>query len=452
MLGLHARPDAVVRPLDVLVHLRDQAETPLPPDIRISDVFDDAAGTLLILGAPGAGKTTLLLELTRDLLDRAEQDMTHPIPVIFPLSSWAERQLPLQAWLVDELNKRYDVSCSLAQTWIATEAVLPLLDGLDEVAPAHRSACVEAINIYRQARGLLPIVVSCRSDNYDELRVKLRLHGAIVVQPLTREQVPGYLRAIGLRVTPSSTSLLWDLLDTPLMLNVVALTYAGRTETLPLLKGTPAEQRQHLFTAYVTHMPQDHTLAWLAWLAWQMQYRDQPVLYLEHLQPEWLPTRSARWVYTFLDRMGNGLGVGFVIVLVVGLVGALSSGGRDLHEGLRSGVLFGLIGGLLTALFGGVVGVPSPMQQRIAQQIWSPLAGGLVVGFVSGLAGGLFYGPDYGLNVWMFGGLFGSLAGVLVGSPHIRPRHVKAVEALRWLWHQAWCLMLLSTLFGPANV
>ena len=45
--------------------------------------------SLLILGAPGSGKTTLLLELARDLLTRATHDPTHPIPVVFPLSTWA---------------------------------------------------------------------------------------------------------------------------------------------------------------------------------------------------------------------------------------------------------------------------------------------------------------------------------------------------------------------------
>ena len=44
---------------------------------------------MLILGAPGSGKTTLLLELARDLLDQAANDTTHPISVIFPLSTWA---------------------------------------------------------------------------------------------------------------------------------------------------------------------------------------------------------------------------------------------------------------------------------------------------------------------------------------------------------------------------
>ena len=105
---------------------------------RISDEFDKLNQKLLILGAPGTGKTTLLLELTKDLLTRAEHDLNHPLPVVFNLSSWATKQSSLAAWLADELYKSYRVPRKHAQTWIDNDLVVPLLDGLDEVASAHR--------------------------------------------------------------------------------------------------------------------------------------------------------------------------------------------------------------------------------------------------------------------------------------------------------------------------
>ncbi|HBE28467.1 MAG TPA: hypothetical protein DDW25_06195, partial [Ktedonobacter sp.] len=45
----------------------------------------------LLLGAPGTGKSTALCELAHELLLRAEQDPTHPLPVIVNLSSWATK-------------------------------------------------------------------------------------------------------------------------------------------------------------------------------------------------------------------------------------------------------------------------------------------------------------------------------------------------------------------------
>ena len=134
------------------------------PGTRLINVFDCLDRALLILGAPGAGKTTLLLMLARDLLDQAAQEH-HPIPVVFQLSSWAEQRFALADWLVDELNKRYDVS-QTGEAWVDADLILPLLDGLDEVAD-YRRACVETINAFGNEHGLLPLVVCSRTAEYE---------------------------------------------------------------------------------------------------------------------------------------------------------------------------------------------------------------------------------------------------------------------------------------------
>jgi predicted NACHT family NTPase len=89
---------------------------------------------------------------------------------------------------VDALNEQYDVPRKLAQAWVDAAQIL-LLDGLDEVALEHRAACVEAINVFRQHHGLLPVVVCGRVADYETLETRLRLQGAVVVQPLMPEQV-----------------------------------------------------------------------------------------------------------------------------------------------------------------------------------------------------------------------------------------------------------------------
>jgi predicted NACHT family NTPase len=90
-LGLTERPVMVTRTLDLYAQRPDLADQGLPSGTQLIDVFDRLDRALLILGAPGAGKTTLLLTLAHDLLIRAAQDPEQPIPVVFPLSSWAER-------------------------------------------------------------------------------------------------------------------------------------------------------------------------------------------------------------------------------------------------------------------------------------------------------------------------------------------------------------------------
>src|SRR5262249_50195056 len=147
----------------------DEDERPLPAGTQIVQVFDAMDQALLILGAPGSGKTTLLLELARDLLTRAGDDPAHPIPVVFPLATWSVSRKPLVEWLRDELNFRYDVPRAIAQQWVGSDLLLPLLDGLDEVKAEHRAACVAAINAFRQSHGLLPLVITSRMADYEAL-------------------------------------------------------------------------------------------------------------------------------------------------------------------------------------------------------------------------------------------------------------------------------------------
>lgn len=172
-LGLTTKPEAIEDTWKILVQRPNQISQPLPPGTRISSTFDEFNKALLILGAPGCGKTTLLLELTKDLLDRAERDSNQPIPVVFNLSSWVIKKFQLANWMVDELSERYQVPRKHAQIWIDKDLIIPLLDGLDEVAPDYRSNCAEAINAFRKKHGLVPLAVCSRVTDYEALTVKL---------------------------------------------------------------------------------------------------------------------------------------------------------------------------------------------------------------------------------------------------------------------------------------
>lgn len=61
------------------------------------------------------------------------REPTHPIPVVFNLSSWAQRRQPLTAWLIEELEAKYQIPRKISPGWINTDQILPLLDGLDEM-------------------------------------------------------------------------------------------------------------------------------------------------------------------------------------------------------------------------------------------------------------------------------------------------------------------------------
>jgi hypothetical protein len=226
--------------------------------------------------------------------------------VLFNLSTWAVKRPPLTKWLVDELIQRYDVPRKVAQAWVEHDVVLPLLDGLDEVAIEHRDSCVQAINEFRREHGLLPLVVTSRSAEYAALSERLRLPGAVIIEPLSREQVERYLeqggvRFSGMRAAVRTDDTLWELLDTPLMMSIARLAFpVGDTPASDLLAGgTTEERRKRLFDRYIEAMltrrssalryPSDKTRHWLSWLAGAMVRNEQTVFYLERMQPDWLP-------------------------------------------------------------------------------------------------------------------------------------------------------------------
>src|SRR5579859_5800712 len=192
-LDLKQQPDSTAHPWDSLLRIPDLPDEILPKSTRLLSVFDRLNGKLLILGEPGSGKTTSMLDLARDLLKRAEANADYPIPVVFNLSSWSERQKALADWLIDELGGKYQVPQKIAQEWVAHDALLLLLDGFDEVAPERREACAEAINSFRQIYGFMDIVVCSRTSDYQPMITKLNLNGAVVIEPMTLPQVDGYL-------------------------------------------------------------------------------------------------------------------------------------------------------------------------------------------------------------------------------------------------------------------
>ena len=350
-LHLQDRPDVLANPWRLQVQELDQAPQTLPDETSIVDVYDSAGGELLILGEPGAGKTTLLLELTRTLLERAEQDEQIPMPIVFHLSSWAEKRQALSLWLVEELATKYQVPRKIGKTWIDTDQVLPLLDGLDEVAKDARTACVEQINDYYRARlegGSSPIVVCCRSEEYATLSTHVMLQRAVSILPLTSEQIDAYLEQAGEQVEALRQALnedveLHSLACQPLMLNIFAFAYQGVSE-VPI-GVTGEEMRSMIFAQYVEHMLErrgqsrhwkpEQVIDWLTFLAMQMHRHDQTVFSVENLRPTWL---SRKWRILYQWCIG----------LLFGLFGGMLLG--MFFSNRVFGLVFGLVGGLVGGL------------------------------------------------------------------------------------------------------
>lgn len=244
-----------------LVERSDGESQPLPPEQSLATLYDEEGGSLLVLGDPGSGKTTSLLELAKGLLLRAEADPRRPVPVVFNLSSWVDPHSELDTWLVDELSSRYQIPRKIGRVWLAESRLLPLLDGLDELTLPRRAACVEAINRFTQVGGLVGVVVCCRTAEYTDLPVHLRLNAAVRLLPLADEQVRSYLtslgeRLAGLRALLQRDSALRIEARSPLMLSLMVRAYQDlpAEQLLQESAATAAARRKQLMNAYVDRM------------------------------------------------------------------------------------------------------------------------------------------------------------------------------------------------------
>jgi hypothetical protein len=343
-------------------------------------------------------------------------------PVVFNLSSWARRRPPLADWLVDELQDRYDVPRRLAKEWVDAGEILPLLDGLDEVAASARAECVAAINGFLDDYfgGLL---VCSRTEDYDALPIRLRLREAVELHPPTREQIRDYLDTVGAPLADVKRALgvddgdgLWELLESPLMLDLVARTYEGLPADSLRVTGGPRERRAQLFTTYIelmferrpiiTRYQKRQALRWLAWLARSMRDHDQTEFHLDRLQPDWLPpTQQQRTtlIASIATILALGLGGGLLVGLGAGLIAQ-----RVL--GLTDAPVIGLISGLA----GGLVAAPLALAGVTSGRIYGPLVwhekvwwswSGLAAGLAFALAIG-FTGLNVGTPFAVFGGIF----------------------------------------------
>ncbi|NEN96213.1 MAG: NACHT domain-containing protein [Moorea sp. SIO3I7] len=322
-LGLEERPDAITNPLSEIIEIGDNSPQPLPEGTQVIDIFDKIGTgiTLLILGEPGSGKTTTLLELARDLIDRAEQDTNQLIPVVFNLSSWAKKRQTIADWLVDELNTIYKVPKKIGQALVSQQQLLLLLDGLDEVKADYRDDCIVALNQFQQDYGA-ELVVCSRMKDYQALSNRLNFQSAVYIRLLSLEQIYHYLDSVGadltgLRTLIAKDTVLQELAQSPLMLNIMTLAYQGvAVEYLPKTD-VIEERRRQLFDSYIEKMfkrrktnqqyNNEQVKQWLILLAKITLSENHSILLIEEIQPSWLSNNKQRWVYVFLSRIICGL-------------------------------------------------------------------------------------------------------------------------------------------------
>ncbi|WP_424094485.1 NACHT domain-containing protein [Moorena producens] len=358
-LGLEERSDAITNPLSEIIEIGYDSPKPLPEGTRIINIFDQigTGRTLLILGEPGSGKTTTLLELARYLIERAEQDSNQLIPVVFNLSSWANKRQVISDWLVEELNTIYKVPKEIGQDLLSQRQLLLLLDGLDEVKENYRDECIKEFNNFNNDYYNIEVVVCSRIKDYQTLSNRFNFQKAVYIRLLSLEQICHYLDSIGADLTGLRTLIEKDkewekLAQSPLMLNIMTLAYQGvAVEDLPKTE-VVEERRWQLFDAYIEKMfrrrktnqqyKEAQVKHWLIWMAQRMLEESQTVFFIEKMQPTWLSSKCQKCIYS----LGVTLNVGLLAGLSVGITWSYP----NLIIGLIYGSIVGLVVGLMTGL------------------------------------------------------------------------------------------------------
>ena len=446
-LGLVGMPNAVQNAMNRLVRLSQQETQILPAGVSILEVYEICGRELLILGEPGAGKSTLLLDLAQMLVQLAEREEEQPLPVVLRISSWAEKKLSLEDWMSEQLALTYDISQKLSTQWVRNEQILPLLDGLDEMDAASRSACIAAINAYHREHLLVPLVICSRRTEYEDAAYhqKLTLQHAVLIQPLTLQQVSATFDQIGqpldaLRQTLQTNRALQDLITTPLMVSILMLTYAKMP--VPTLSHEISTLQRQMWTDYVARMTEQkgdagryslqQTRSWLSWLARNLQKHYQTVFYLEHVQSDWLPDslqQRAFWLTTRLPLILLGILASCVTGLFLQTV-------FDLTTGIQAAIL----GCVLASCFSQSASAsteadtfPTNQKRRSRRRALGRvlISAGTGLAFVGSF--GFELGPGYAYGDWLRDGLiYGSIIGLscwlllvlfpLLSSQRISPR------------------------------
>jgi DNA-binding SARP family transcriptional activator len=487
-------PEAIEQPWAQVVGPLPHDAQSIPPEKSTFDLFQEADCALLILGAPGVGKTITLIELATELIALAEDDPGRPIPVILNLSSWSKRRPALADWVVEELTAKYQIPRRMGRAWLENNELLLLLDGFDEIAFINQPDCARAINQFREAHGLTGLVVCSRTHAFEAGTFRLRLGGAVMLQPLNIAQIDHYLAASGdelnfLRVglqqeAEHGSAELREVLQSPLMLSVIRLAYQGigvpaehASADAVLPAGAAHDTRGHLFTAYVQRMlqrrggdgpyPASQTTSWLTWLAQKMFQHHQTIFLLEQLQPAWLPSHGWRWLFLLSCRIIESLGIG---VLVWALIlfyqiyaPEVASKGPGLVVGLLpfNGGAAVLVGAMLIALgLSGLIAVFDGFYfEWLNRRADLTEGAGLQIGrhfMVAGLAGGLpaiiilAVSPD---SLWvalywgMVSGVGYGILSYLVHGQNFQEA-VRAVEKVAWSWSGALKGALLGLIAG----
>lgn len=380
---------------------------------------------LVVTGDPGAGKTGLCVLLLLELLRRP---VIARVPVLLQVADWDPTE-NLDAWLLRSILDTYPFlgnesrfGATVVRDLLAQHRILPLLDGLDEMADTCRSAALWALDADRGAAE--PLVLTCRSDEFDAANAGGPIRESCVVRllPLEDDAVVGYLSESASndqrerwgevlnRLVDGGTVPLVEVLRTPLMLSLARTAFKdSNTDPTELLELETTERVEARllddFTrhAFAVRPPSPLTSPVCPPRRWDPVRAERWLSFLSRIEQRelawWQLWRTVpRWVF-----VANGVLVGGTVATLLGwlLLGLFGRPGLGALLGLAIGVASGGLLGLMPAE------APRRFVPRMLRrnELGQDLMFGLVGAIAGGIAVGAVYGGAYGLVVGLLFGL-----------------------------------------------
>lgn len=213
-----------------------QTVCPLSEFFR-SSWMHETQNHLTIEGEGGIGKTVAVLSLSTQ-----KGFLPHHLPAVYiPLHALktTDTDDSIRKYLLEETlrgnTQQYNELYRLAnEEWKDGPRLILLLDGFNEIFPELRYKITRNIEDWSNRRGV-QLIITSRFDihrSFPNLRGTLT---ALKLQPLSPERVEGHLKQANMPLPPRE-SMLWTVLDYPLMLALYVQTQAvqSRDSSIPL--------------------------------------------------------------------------------------------------------------------------------------------------------------------------------------------------------------------------
>ena len=409
---------------------------------ELLSLFKKHRGRLLIVGEPGTGKTTLLLRLALLMLERE----AYQIPIIINMATWRPRFSSIEAWF-SELLPQEGFTKGLVRQLIKENRLLPLFDGLDEIATENRRSCLEVIGKYGKNQNRRYVICS-RIEEYIQSS-DAPVYCQVMIKPLTLKHIKTGLMELnspevkGILDAIRKDKLLADAIRTPFYLNIVQLLFSSMKswDELRFYENSVEKRKQEIVAKFVkettntfSNRYSDQANKWLAFLADRMNQNELVTFELVNLQYNWSDLskgqiRSAKLLNGFVNHSVLGifklLAYVFSLAPLYGIIRWLTDDSKnniDLINSIEHAFFYGIglavAGGSIYGLIKGLLGEIGEIKTKdrinwsrpelkgiIKPVLKFNLVFGVVIGIIGGLdreAGDLSIPVILSLVLWIF--------------------------------------------------